>query len=51
MVATGIYSHHAEKANLGDTRDKDMKTRKIHIDENKHSPGKEWKLPYSRLFT
>ena len=35
-----LSSDHAEKANLGNTRDNDTKTRKVWANGNKHCPGK-----------
>ena len=32
------------KANLPETRDNDMITRKVYVDRNKLYPGKEWRL-------
>ena len=32
------------KADLPEMRDNDMITRKVHADENKLCPGKEWRL-------
>ena len=32
------------KANLSETKDNDMITRKVHADGNKLCPGKEWRL-------
>ena len=40
---------HAEKANLGNMKDSDMKTRWVCVDENKHCHGKEWRL-YAQYF-
>ena len=36
-----LVHDHAEKGNLGNRRDNDIKTRKVHADGNKHCPGKE----------
>ena len=38
------------KANLLETRDNDMITRKIHVEGNKLCPGKEWRL-YAQQFS
>ena len=32
----GLFSDHAEKANLGNMKDNDTKTRKVCVDGNKH---------------
>ena len=39
-----LSSHYAEKVNLRDTRDNDIKARKVSADRNKLYPGKEWRL-------
>ena len=39
-----LSSDNAENIDLEDTRDNDMKTRKVHVDGNKHCLGKEWML-------
>ena len=40
----GLYSHHAEKADLPEMRDNDTITRKVRANGNKVCPGKEWRL-------
>ena len=45
MTAVHIRSHQAcRKADLPETRDDNMKTRKVRANGNKLCPGKEWKL-------
>ena len=39
-----LCSHHVRKANLPEIRDNNKKARKVHADQNKFFPGKEWRL-------
>ena len=38
------FSDYIEKANSGNMRSNDMKTRKVHVEGNKSCPGKELRL-------
>ena len=37
-----LSSDNAEKLDVEDTRDNDMKAGEVCVDGNKHCPGKEW---------
>ena len=39
-----LSNDYVEKANLGNTKENDTKTRKVHADGNNHCPVKEWRL-------